>query len=379
MLFCSEHYPHKQNQVPALPSTKPLTTRFNEIELLIAKTIEYLAVPSVVGHEFIFMDHLEQDFKNLGLTTKKYKGALEISGKTPLSAIVCAHIDRHGLISTGDGEYAYAAQYIREQKYGEPNPQSKNELFKIATRFEGEQVYAYDDSTGKKLGEGTIHTCFHQMENGDSVFNVNEMDHAKEGTALAYSRMAYYKDNNLSGQIDNTISIGTVYALFKNGFQGTALLTCEEEIGKSWLHITEVLDKKKIQTQNLVVIDTSPFNDDTEIKEGPVVFRSRDFRETFNDEMLDEFKQRAGALEIPFIVKDDYLINRGKTTEQLGSTELGRLIKHRERQWSGSTVQIPTLAYHTSYETTSKTAILNYYAFLHNILVEWPMNFANRT
>ncbi len=352
---------------------KTLTARFNEIEILIAKTIEYLTVPSVVGHEFLFMEHLSHDFRNLGLRTEKHAGVLEVTGNNPLSAIICAHIDRHGLISIGGGTYAYAAQYVRERKYGEPHPHSQEEIIRIATRFEGEKLYAYDDMTGQRFGEGTIHKYDHRTVYGDSLFRVEGMEHVTDGTALAYSRMAELKGIYLSGQLDNTISIGTIYALFKAGFQGTALLTCEEEIGKSWLHIANFLQKKSIETRNLIVIDTSPFSDADPIKEGRVVFRNRDFREEFDPLMLTKFKERATFLETPWLVKDEYLISLGKTTEQLGATELGRLIKHSEGRWSGSTIQIPTLAYHTSSETTSRDAIINYYAFLHSILIDDPL------
>jgi len=352
---------------------KSLSTRFNEVETVIAKTVEYLTIPSVVGHEEHFMTHLARDFAAMGFKIDKHDGVLAVHGDNPHSNILCAHIDRHGLISLGNGEYAYAAQYVRENKYGEPNPNSIAAVKNIEERFAGEKLYAYDDDTGKKLGEGTIQACASNAYTGDPVFTIHEMNDLKEGTALAYSRMATKKGEFIKGQIDNTISIATVYALFKNGFEGTALLTCEEEIGKSWVHISNYLKQKSIETKKLVVIDTSPFNDSDPIKEGRIVFRNRDFRESFNPDMLEKLKARARTLATPFLVKDDYLLSIGKTVEQLGSTELGRLIKHCDRRWSGTTVQIPTLAYHTSYETTSKAAIVNYYGFLHHILVDDPI------
>ena len=73
-------------------------------ELIINKTLEYLRVPAVVGHEQLFMDYLEKDFKALNLTTDKYNRLLAVHGTEPFSAILCAHIDRHGLISLGSEE-----------------------------------------------------------------------------------------------------------------------------------------------------------------------------------------------------------------------------------------------------------------------------------
>lgn len=107
---------------------KALTAGFNDIETVIAKTMEYLAVPSVVGHEQFFIDYLKKDFEAIGMQGVKHHGLLEIHGDKPHAAIVCAHIDRHGLISLGKGEYAYAAQFIREIKYGEANRASRREL-----------------------------------------------------------------------------------------------------------------------------------------------------------------------------------------------------------------------------------------------------------
>jgi hypothetical protein len=72
-------------------------------------------------------------------------------------------------------------------------------------------------------------------------------------------------------------------------------------------------------------------------------------------------------------VKDETLLAKGKTVEQLGSTELGKLIKNTAGRWSGASVQIPTLMYHTSNETTSLAAIGNYYRFLSNILIQDPL------
>jgi putative aminopeptidase FrvX len=87
------------------------------IDLIVKKTKEYLSVPSVVGHEKVFMEYLQDDFEDAGFTVFDYEGLLAVQGSAPDSAIICAHIDRHGLISLGDDEYVYAAQYMREIKY----------------------------------------------------------------------------------------------------------------------------------------------------------------------------------------------------------------------------------------------------------------------
>src|SRR5688572_11984824 len=127
----------------AAQQDKGLTQDFNDIETVIAKTMEYLSIPSVVGHEQFFINYLKKDFESLGALTVKHSGILEVYGNKPQDAVVCAHIDRHGLISLGKGEYAYAAQYIKEIKYGEANRSSRKELENLGKRFAGESVFAY--------------------------------------------------------------------------------------------------------------------------------------------------------------------------------------------------------------------------------------------
>ena len=344
------------------------------IESIVSKTIEYLGVPAVVGHEQLFMDLLEWDFNKLKLSVYRHERYIAVSGKEPLSAILCAHIDRHGLISIGDDEYVYAAQYMKEIKYGENNRLARQQLESIAKRFESEEIFAYDDDSGERLGKGVIETCNPCMLNGDALFFVQDMETIESGVPLAYARTASFEDSHLKGQIDNVISLGVVYELFKQGFQGTAILATEEEIGKSWLHIKAYLELEKAETQNLIVIDTSPYADQDIIEEGHIVFRGRDMSGKFNKTLVQLLRNRADDLGLSYQVKDEVMLASGKTVEQLGSTELGRLIQNTDGKWNGATVQIPTLMYHTSNETTTTQAIENYFLFLSNILIDDPIS-----
>jgi putative aminopeptidase FrvX len=327
------------------------------LDTIIQKTSEYLSMPCVVGHEQFFMDFLKGDLKNLGLSVYETDGILEVHGNAPRNAIICAHIDRHGLISLGDDEYVYAAQYMREIKYGENNKSSREQLESIAKRFEGEKIYAYHPESGEVLSE-------------DALFYVEGLGVLEQNIPLAYARQASFENGLLKGQIDNVISIAVIYALFKAGYQGTVLLTCEEEIGKSWIHIASYLDKSRIETQNLIILDTSPYSDQSIIDAGTVILRNRDKSEMFNASLVRLLKDRCDDLKMPVQIKDEYLLAQGKDIGDLGSTELGRLIEGTNGTWSGATVQIPTLMYHTSNETTSTKAIENYYLFLRNILIE---------
>ncbi len=189
-----------------MPTSEPATP--TDIENVIAKTIEYLSVPCVVGYEQHFINYLADDFINIGLHTIRHEGLLEVHGKDPHSAIICAHIDRHGLISIGHGEYVYAAQYMKEIKYGQNNRHSQKEIEKITQRFEGERVYAYDPQTGKNLGAGIIQTCDPWLLKGDALFEVKGLDNIELGHPVAYARTARVEGNAFKGQLDNAGVIG---------------------------------------------------------------------------------------------------------------------------------------------------------------------------
>jgi putative aminopeptidase FrvX len=346
------------------------TTGFGAADLIIQKTINYLDIPCVVGHEYGFMNLLEQEYKALGVDVERWDQGLVVSGTKPWSQIISAHIDRHGLISIGYGEYAYAGQYVREVKYGQNDRSSQKALERIKDRFLGEHVYAYHPMTLSHLDDGVIVACDPKSErNGDSIFQIENMRDMPHNTPIAYSRNGRYHNGFLKGQIDNAVCVATVYALFKNGFQGTAILTTEEEIGKSWSHIQDILTEHAIQSQELIILDTSPYKEHRFVKDGYVVLRMRDKSAIFNVELAEKLAKICNKLDIPFHFKDQYFLSQGKETEDLGSTELGRLIMGTAGQWSGASIQLPTLEYHTSYETTTRRAIVNFYRVLDHLLV----------
>ena len=187
-----------------------LTDNFNDIESLLAKTMDYLMVPSVVGHEDLFLSYLAEDFQKLGLETVQAPRLLAVRGGDPLSAILCAHVDRHGLISLGEGQYAYAAQRIREQRYGDVNKASQKELRNIADRFQGEHVYAYDPVTGARLGEGTIETCTPCEIAGDAQFSIQGLYDMPPQTPMAYGRTARVENNYLKGLFFNDLAAAVI-------------------------------------------------------------------------------------------------------------------------------------------------------------------------
>lgn len=342
-------------------------------ETVVMKTVEYLTVPAVVGHERPFIDHLLQDFKRLGMKVERIEGGIAVFGDNPTSNIITAHIDRHGLISLGDGKYAYAAQHIKREKYKEDSESTSRMLHAISERFDNEFVYAYDSNTGEKLGGGVIMDAEDHFETGDeAIFHIRGMKDMDIDVPIAYARGSISNSVELKGQIDNVLSLGVIYTLFQNGYQGTALLCTEEEIGKSWVHLENWLNENKAGEQNLFVLDTSPYRETNPVANGWVTLRNRDKSAVFNLKLVEEIKARCEELNIQYQVKDEYFMSLGLEIEDLGSTELGRLVQGTDGRLSGVTIQIPTTEYHTSYETTSRVCIESYYALLHDLLIKNP-------
>lgn len=344
-------------------------------EQIVQKTLEYLEIPAVVGHEEFFMNYLAREYKRMKLNVEQWDSVLVVSGREKYDTIISAHIDRHGLMSIGYGEYAYAGQYVREIKYGQNDRTSHRNLESISERFVDEAVYAYDPKTIKTMGYGTITACeAHLRRNGDAIFYVEGMDDLPEDIPLAYAKKGRNHGGFLKGQIDNALSVAVIHTLFANGFQGTAILTTEEEIGKSWSHMQDFLTEEKIDTDKLLILDTSPYQVHRFVNDGYIILRNRDKSAKFNSKLAHQIAKYCRKLSLPFHFKDQYLLDQGKDIPDLGSTELGRLIMGTAQQWTGTSIQIPTLAYHTSYETTTHKAIKNFYTLLDNILIKKTFN-----
>lgn len=346
---------------------------------IIEKTLDYLDIPAVVGHEHAFMTYLFFEYKKMGLTIEIFDNLLCVYGEKKFDTILSAHLDRHGLISIGGGEYAYAGQYVREIKYGQNDRTSQKLLERIQDRFVGEEVYAYEPRSLRRLGSGKITACSADInKNGDAIFNIDGMKNVPINIPVAYARPGINKNGFLKGQIDNALSLATIHTLFVNGYQGAALLTCEEEIGKSWSHMQDFLTELEIESKNLLILDTSPYSEHKFVKDGIIVLRTRDKSALFNLDLAESIADYCYENEIPFHFKDQYLLEQGKEVEDLGSTELGRLIMGTAGQWSGASIQIPTLEYHTSFETTTHKAIENYYRLLSNIVIDGKLPYLNK-
>ncbi len=339
------------------------------LEIILKQTRNYLAVPSVVGYEQLFLKKLREDFEALNLKVTPYEGLLCIEGDAPLSATLSAHIDRHGLIANGIGELEYAAYRVKENKYDTSSEIKKSMWLKIRDRFNGEMVYAYDPVTGEKKSRGIISSGYFCPVRENYVFNVENLKSLSENTPVSFSDLCPVEDHQISGQLDNVISVGIGYALYKNGFKGTLLLTTEEEIGRSWEHILNYYQTTKQSTQKLLVLDTSPFSKDDKIDDSSVVLRNKDNNGSFNPAFTELVKHKCQDLGIPYIVKDEFVTQKStsKGRINLGNTELGRLITESKGNINGTTIQLPTIGYHSNKEEASFPAISNIFNLLNHL------------
>lgn len=330
------------------------------ISAIINKTDEYLKIPSVVGHERPFLDHLYKEYKGLGYKAVREDNIVAVSGDDPSSHYISAHIDRHGILSIGGGDYRYAAHAIKNYKYDEETASEKlSHLEGVCDQFKKEPVYAYGRWSGDVIAKGHVELCHYCTKRSNLIFKIDGMEEMPEGIPVSYMPECLEKDGYIEGQLDNVLSVGLIYGLFKAGFQGTAIFTAEEEIGKSWKHLSGFLNSRNIETDSLIILDTSPYDTSAYADEGKIALRNRDSFGAFNPDVVNALKSACDTHGLAYDIKDETLIAEGRKEDQIGRTELGRLVHEHKERWNGATVQTPTFHYHTNHESTTRLAIGN--------------------
>jgi hypothetical protein len=333
------------------------------LETVVEKTEEYLSVPSVVGSEGPFLRHLEADFQGLGWQTLARANVVQArpagDGAGPLISI---HIDRHGLLANGEGELEYAAFALRALKYHESPGSTRRMLEKVCHRFLGETLCAYDPATGRTLSEGRVDESYVCPIRDNLIFRVPELEDLDAGTPVSYELRGWQEGDEVVGQLDNAVSAAVAYGLARAGFQGTLVFTTEEEIGHSWRHLQDHLEHIGWNGGPILVLDTSPFQPEDQIAMDGVVLRHRDANGVFDAQTVLSLQKLARHQGISTLMKDEWLQARARNgaTSSLGSTELGRLVAATDGRFTGATVQLPTLGYHTHRERTSRQALRAY-------------------
>lgn len=319
--------------------------------------------PCVVGAEHSFFRVLQRELEERGAEVTWYEGLLVAHGSNPDSIMFSAHIDRHGLICTGPNEFQYAAFITGARSDLLGNSVSEDLMQRIADRFDGLPVYAYEPWSGSYCGTGRVKDTYICKYRNNLIFEVEGLNGLVAGTPVAFRDNLRQADGYFSGQLDNILTVATLVDLFDHGFQGTAFFTAQEEAGKSWRYLLEWFRRFGNTTNKLIVLDTSPFPDSESAEAQDVVLRTKDANAAFNLQLSKHLESQCQELGIRYILKDQFIdaVNQEKTVRGdkpllLGSTEMGRIIATSNGLVDGTTLQVPTTGYHTMEETASVAA-----------------------
>lgn len=329
--------------------------------------------PSVVGAEHSFFRVLQRELEERGANVTWYEGLLVAQGNAPDSMMFSAHIDRHGLICTGPNEFQYAAFVAGARSDLLGNSVSESLMRKIVDRFDGESVYAYEPWSGAYRGRGTIKGAYICENRNNLIFEVNGLEHVVAGTPVAFTDKLSITDQALVGQLDNILTTAALVHLFEGGFQGTAFFTAQEEAGKSWRYLLEWFRRFGGSTNQLIVVDTSPYPDLPTAAQQNLILRHKDANAVFNPRLTERLVLECQRLGLSYQFKDTYveaqnakLIAKGEAPYSLGATELGRIISSSNGLVDGTTLQVPSSGYHTMQESAPLTSVVG---FLHMLEV----------
>lgn len=309
---------------------------------VIARTTQLLGVPSVVGFEQPLIDVLAAELATLGRAVIRRPGLLAAPGG---ETTVSAHIDRHGFVTAGGGWLRYAASV----DLGRPLTTKLAQA--VCERSQLEHVIAYSSTDGSVLAQGTIGHGQFCGADADAAFTATGLSDAPVGTPVAFAGVTRCDEEWFRGQLDNALAVGVALELVASGFDGTVLFTAGEESGRSWRAISDWFDHP---TNQLLVLDTSPFVDDAPVVDGAVVLRHADAGASFDAEFTRRVADAARSADRQVVWKDELLAAQGRP---LGRTELGRVAQESDGSITGTTLQIPTTDYHTNHESTTVSAI----------------------
>lgn len=334
---------------------------------------QLIRIPSVVGAEHPFFMFVKRELEEIGVKVEYYDGVLVATGDEPTSGYISAHADRHGLTCTGHNEFQYAAFIAKNRADLTGESSSEQLLDNFTSRFVNEKVQAYQPYSGTYLGIGVIKEAFLCQRRNNIIFKVDGFDFLFPSTPIAFVDKLEIKDDLVSAQLDNVISVAIIIYLYHLGYRGTAFFTASEEAGKSWRFLLEWFRRFDIQTNELLVLDTSPYESLEEINNLEIVLRNRDANAVFRSPLKNKIKNIALKGKIKYHFKDAYLKNKTSTEDKkssLGRTELGRLIHATKGEIQGATLQLPTIGYHTANETTSVKAIESMLSILTKLYID---------
>lgn len=330
--------------------------------------IELLALlmrhPSVVGSEHSFFRVLQRELEERGAQVTWYEGLLVAHGSKPNSLMLSAHVDRHGLVCTGPNEFQYAAFVAGARSDLLGNSVGEQLMKKIVNRFGAEFVYAYEPWSGAYCGRGVITNAYICEYRNNLIFEVRGLEHLVAGTPVAFADALKVTDQALVGQLDNVLTTAALVYLFELGFKGTVFFTSQEEAGKSWRYLLEWFRRFGDDTNQLIVVDTSPYPDFAAAAQQHLVLRNKDANANFDPQLTQKLLTLCEHRGVRFQMKDAYveamnvqLRAAGEDPRSIGSTEMGRIIRASNGLVDGTTLQIPTSGYHTMSESAPLASV----------------------
>lgn len=332
---------------------------------ILAKTNEYLDFPSVVGHETPYLDHLARDFEALGAALERPRNLCVVRLGDANGPVFLAHVDRHGAVTGEDGAAVYAAHAVKNTKYGDAPSPGADFADTISRRYAGEEVFAYDRKTGGRIAYGDVAGAALD-DQGRLVFTLKDMPKLEPGTPIAFARALDRSHTGyVSGQLDNPVSAAALRVAAEFGLKGTIVFTAEEEIGRSAAHFLAWAGEGGLQPgRDIVVLDTTPFDDGAAALAGAVILRRRDATASFDAEAVRRLESAASGAGAPIIFKDSFIerendarMRRGQPVKSMGLTELGRIARDSNGAYTGATLQAPTFNYHSNNESTTPRAL----------------------
>ncbi|MDF1754588.1 MAG: hypothetical protein P1U89_17520 [Verrucomicrobiales bacterium] len=342
-----------------------LTTQ-DELDVFLDLLKQLVHEPSVVGGEVPFFRVLQRELEALDVKVTWFEGLLVACGSNPGRGMLSAHIDRNGLICTGPDEFQYAAFVARNRGDLTGDSISEQTFFTIADRFQGERLHAYDPWSGAYLGKGEISHAYLCERRKNMIFQVQDLAHLSPGTPVAFWDKLRIMDEGarISGQLDNVLSVAMLLFLFQCGYEGTAFFTAREEAGKSWRFLMEWFLRTDTSSQELIVLDTSPYADREAAETQQLVLRRKDAGAGFSEPMVNQLVELSKEIGATYSFKDEYIeaqnairVRDGLPEASLGRTELGRIIEASQGAITGATLQIPTTGYHTPNETAAMDSV----------------------
>mgnify|MGYP001035780315 FL=1 len=345
-----------------------------QFDLFIDLLKELIRQPSVVGSEHAFFRVLQRALEERGAQVTWYEGLLVAQGNDPHSSMFSSHIDRHGLICTGPNEFQYAAFVAGSRSDLLGNSVSEQLMNKVADRFNQTPVMAYEPWSGAYRGKGEISGAYICEYRNNLIFELKGLEHVVAGTPVAFVDRLQLRDKRLYGQLDNVLTAALLVHLFSLGYQGTAFFTAQEEAGRSWRYLLEWFRRFGGSTNQLIVLDTSPYPDIAAADQQQIVLRRKDANALFNATTTDRIEALCREQGFTFSYKDAYIDEKNRAAElqglapqSLGSTEMGRITAASNGLVHGTTLQIPTTGYHTMEESASITTCQAYLSLLQQI------------